>query len=87
MENNLSAEQLLANEYQKVLDALQSVRRKLEIADNRYSAGLATYLEVAAAQNAALGIERTGVRLRGLQRVSVAALIKSLGGGWQAPEI
>jgi outer membrane protein TolC len=57
------------------------VRRQLEIADNRYRAGLATYLEVAAAQNAALGIERTGVRLRGLQRVSVAALIKSLGGG------
>jgi NodT family efflux transporter outer membrane factor (OMF) lipoprotein len=87
VENNLSAEQLLADEYQKVQDALQSVRRQLEIADNRYRAGLATYLEVAAAQNAALGIERTGVRLRGLQRVSVAALIKSLGGGWQAPEI
>jgi len=82
VENNLSAEQLLADEYQKVQDALQSVRRQLQIADNRYRAGLATYLEVAAAQNAALGIERTGVRLRGLQQVSVAALIKSLGGGW-----
>jgi len=86
VENNLSAEHLLADEYQKLLDALQSVRRQLEIADNRYRSGLATYLEVATAQNAALGIERTGVRLRGQQLVSVAALIKSLGGGWQAPE-
>jgi multidrug efflux system outer membrane protein len=86
VENNLSAEHLLAAEYQKVLGALQSVRRQQEIAGNRYSAGLATYLEVATAQNAALGIERTSVRLRGQQLVSVAALIKSLGGGWKAPD-
>ena len=38
-------------------------------------------LEVATAQNAAMGIERTSVRLRGQRLVSVAALIKSLGGG------
>ena len=68
------------------LDASQSVLRQLEIAENRYRSGLATYLEVASAQNAALGIERTSVRLRGQQLVSVVALIKSLGGGWQAPE-
>jgi outer membrane protein TolC len=41
---------------------------------------------VATAQNAPLGIERAGVRLRGQQLVSVAALIKSLGGGWQAAD-
>ena len=86
VENNLAGEHLLTDEYGKVLDALKSGRRQQEIAGNRYSAGLATYLEVAIAQNVALGIERTGVRLRGQQLVSVAALIKSLGGGWQAPE-
>jgi outer membrane protein, multidrug efflux system len=62
------------------------VRQQQEIAGNRYASGLATYLEVETAQNATLGIELTGVRLRGQQLVSVAALIKSLGGGWQAPE-
>ena len=86
VENNLAAEHLLADEYGKVLDASQSVLRQLAIAENRYKSGLATYLEVASAQNAALGIERTGIRLRGQQVVSVAVLIKSLGGGWQAPE-
>jgi multidrug efflux system outer membrane protein len=86
VENNLAAEHLLTDEYQKVLDALKSGRRQQEIAGNRYSAGLATYLEVAIAQNVALGIERTGVRLRGQQLVSVAALIKSIGGGWQFQE-
>jgi multidrug efflux system outer membrane protein len=83
VENYLSAEHLLEAEYQKVLDVLQSVRRQQEIAGNRYSAGLATYLEVATVQNAARGIERTIVRLRGQQLVSVAALIKSLCGDWQ----
>jgi outer membrane protein, multidrug efflux system len=86
VENNLAAEHLLTDEYGKVLDALQSVRWQLEIAGNRYASGLATYLEVATAQNAALGIERTSVRLRGQQLVSVAALIKSLGGGWQVTD-
>ena len=60
--------------------------RQLEIANNRYSSGLVTYLEVATAQNAALGIERTSVRLRGQQLVAVVALIKALGGGWQVPD-
>jgi outer membrane protein, multidrug efflux system len=86
VENNLAAEHLLADEYEKVLDALRSVRRQLEIADNRYRYGLATYLEVAIAQNAALGIERSSVRLRGQQLVLVTALVKSLGGGWQVTD-
>jgi outer membrane protein, multidrug efflux system len=41
-----------------------------------------TYLEVATAENAALGLDRTGMRLRGQQLVAVVALVKSLGGGW-----
>jgi outer membrane protein, multidrug efflux system len=86
VENNLAAEHLLTDEYQKVLDALKSGRRQQEIAGNRYASGLATYLEVATAQNATLGIERTGVRLRGQQLVSVAALIKSIGGGWNVTD-
>jgi len=84
VENNLAAEHLLASQYEQVMDASKSVRKQLEIANNRYNAGLVTYLEVATAQNTALGIERTAMRLRGQQLVAVVALIKSLGGGWQA---
>ena len=82
VENNLVAEHLLNSEYEQELAALQSARKQLEIANNRYSSGLVTYLEVATAQNAALGTERTSVKLRGQQLVAVVALIKSLGGGW-----
>jgi outer membrane protein, multidrug efflux system len=84
VENNLAAEHLLASQYDQVLDALQSASKQLEIANNRYSSGLVTYLEVATAQNAALGLERTGARLQGQQLVAAVALIKSLGGGWHA---
>ena len=82
VEDNLSAQQLLATESEAEAAALQSAHKTLEIANNRYRAGLVTYLEVATAQNAALDLERTSVLLRGDQLVTTVALIKSLGGGW-----
>jgi multidrug efflux system outer membrane protein len=85
VENNLAAEHLLSSEYQQVTAALKAARKQLEIADNRYSSGLVTYLEVATAQNVALSFERTGARLRGQQLVAAVALVKSLGGGWNVP--
>lgn len=82
VENNLVAEQLLAGQYDQVMAALKAARKQLEIANNRYSSGLVTYLEVAAAQNTVISTERTSMRLRGQQLVAAIALIKSLGGGW-----
>lgn len=80
VENNLAAENLLAGQYEQIMAASKAARKQLEIANNRYGAGLVTYLEVATAQNTALGIERTAMRLRGQQLVAAVALIKSLGG-------
>jgi multidrug efflux system outer membrane protein len=84
VENNLAAQNLLASEADAQAAALQSAQKTLEIAMNRYRSGLVTYLEVATAQNAALDIERISVRLRGDRLVATVALIKSLGGGWNA---
>jgi len=86
VEDNLAGQQLLVTEHAAEADALQAAQKTLEIANNRYRAGLVTYLEVATAQNAALDLERTAVRLRGDQLVTTVALIKSLGGGWHVPE-
>jgi outer membrane protein, multidrug efflux system len=85
VENNLAAEYLLAGQYEKVMTASKAGRKQLEIANNRYEAGLVTYLDVATAENTSLGIERSAMRLRGQQLVAVVSLIKSLGGGWQRP--
>ena len=83
VENNLSAEYLLTTQYEQVTAASKAARKQLEIANNRYDAGLVTYLEVATAQNTTLGIDRSAMRLRGQQLVAAVSLIKSLGGGWQ----
>ncbi len=85
VEDNLAAQQLLATENAAETAALLSAQKTLDIANNRYRAGLVTYLEVATAQNAALDLERSIVLLHGDQLVATVALIKSLGGGWTAP--
>jgi multidrug efflux system outer membrane protein len=86
VEDNLAAQTLLASQYDEQSAALQAARRQLEISNNRYRDGLVTYLEVATAENTALDIERTAVRLRGQQLVAAVSLVKSLGGGWQNPD-
>jgi multidrug efflux system outer membrane protein len=83
VEDNLSAQSLLASEYEEEASALRAANRQLEIANDRYRDGLVTYLEVATAQNLVLGLELTVVQLRGQQLVTAVTLIKALGGGWQ----
>uniref|UniRef100_A0A7C4MK18 Efflux transporter outer membrane subunit n=1 Tax=Desulfatirhabdium butyrativorans TaxID=340467 RepID=A0A7C4MK18_9BACT len=83
VETNLAAQNLIAEEIEQVSQALTSARMQLEVATHRYRLGASTYLEVATAQNAALSIERSLVRLKGQQWMAVTALVKSLGGGWE----
>lgn len=83
VEDNLAAQTLLAAEHDQEIAALAAARKQLDIATNRYRAGLVTYLEVATAQNLALQQERTVIGLHGARLVTAVALVKSLGGGWQ----
>jgi multidrug efflux system outer membrane protein len=84
VEDQLAAGQLLAIQLDTQSAALAAADHTLEIANNRYKAGLITYLEVATAQSAALEYERTVVQLRGQRLVAEVSLIKALGGGWQS---
>jgi outer membrane protein, multidrug efflux system len=83
VEDNLAAQTLLANQYEMQTKALAAARKQLEVASNRYRAGLITYLEVATAENTALNVEFNAVQLRGEQLVAAVTLVKSLGGGWR----
>lgn len=83
VEDQLAAQRLLAKGHLEEAAALQSARRQLEIATNRYRSGLVTYLQVATAQNAVMERERAVARLHGLQYVAAVALVKALGGGWE----
>jgi outer membrane protein TolC len=85
VEDNLAAQALLASQSEAEAAAVQAAHKQFKIADNRYRAGLVTFLDVATAENTALDIERTAVQLRGQQLVAAVSLVRSLGGGWQDP--
>jgi multidrug efflux system outer membrane protein len=83
VEDQLASQRLLNIQLEAEAAALEAARRTLQIANNRYTAGLVTYLEVATAQSAALNLERTLVQLEGEKLVAGVGLIKALGGGWE----
>jgi outer membrane protein TolC len=63
--------------------AVASAQRVVDLANDRYTGGLATYLDVVTAQQALLGNERQQVQIRGQQMLVAVFLVKALGGGWQ----
>jgi multidrug efflux system outer membrane protein len=83
VEDQLASQRLLNAQLNAEASALQAAQHTLEIANNRYTAGLVTYLEVAIAQSAALNLEQSLVQLEGEKLVAAVGLIKALGGGWE----
>jgi outer membrane protein TolC len=67
--------------------AVTDARRALEIANNRYTGGLTTFLDVITAQTVLLTNQRLATQLLGQQMVTSVYLIKALGGGWDASAI
>lgn len=80
--DSLAAQQWLADEWTAENQAVTAAQHALQIADNRYRAGLITYLDVATAQTAALNEERNAVQLQGARLTACVNLIKALGSGW-----
>ena len=83
VENELSAQHLLAEQFRAQSAAVTAAQHTLDISNNRYQAGLDTYLNVATAQSVKLSNERIVVQLAGQRLVAEVALIKALGGGWK----
>lgn len=67
--------------------AVADARRALEIANNRYVGGVTSFLDVVTAQSVLLTNQRLSTQLLGQQMVTEVALIKALGGGWDASQI
>ncbi len=85
VEDQLAAQRLLAAQLGAQGAALAAARHTLDVANNRYKAGVVTYLEVATAQTAALDNERSFAQVEGQQFAAQVALIKALGGSWENP--
>jgi len=63
--------------------AIESTRRVLTLANDRYEGGVATYLDVITAQQGLLNNERLSAQLQGQRLLTTVFLIKALGGDWQ----
>ncbi|MFZ9936180.1 MAG: efflux transporter outer membrane subunit [Luteolibacter sp.] len=63
--------------------ALASARDTRRISQERYDKGLSSYLEVVEAGRTVLRVELVLAQIDSQQRITLAALAKALGGGWQ----
>lgn len=68
---------------QQAAAAAQDAQKLLGLASDRYSGGLAAYIDVINAQETLLNSQRQQVQIRGQQAGLVVYLAKALGGGWQ----
>jgi len=64
--------------------AVADSQSALNIALNRYTGGLVTYLDVVTAQQSLLSNQREAAQIQGGQLVASVMLVKALGGGWDA---
>jgi len=85
VEDNLAGLRVLDAQGVQVDEALVSARRSAELARKLYDAGRSSYLDLLDAQRNLALVERTAVQLRGDRALTTVALIRALGGGWDAP--
>jgi NodT family efflux transporter outer membrane factor (OMF) lipoprotein len=85
VEDSLAALRVLREEAGVQAAAVAAAERSLTLATNRYRGGVATYLEVIAAQSATLNNQRAALSVQSRRITTSVLLIKALGGGWTTP--
>jgi outer membrane protein, multidrug efflux system len=83
VEDGIDGMAMLDRAGQQAEASVRSSQRVLELANDRYSGGLDTYLDVITAQQALLANQRQAVQIHGQQMLTAVFLVKALGGGWQ----
>jgi multidrug efflux system outer membrane protein len=86
VEDNLAGLRILAGQAGEIDAAVVSARRSADLAQKLYDAGRSSYLELLDAQRNLAVVERTAVQLRGERALTTVALIRALGGGWDATQ-
>jgi NodT family efflux transporter outer membrane factor (OMF) lipoprotein len=84
VEDGITGMALLERAHVQSLKAVDSATQVFELANTRYEGGVATHLDVIAAEQALLTAERQAAQLLGQRLVIAVFLIKALGGDWQA---
>jgi NodT family efflux transporter outer membrane factor (OMF) lipoprotein len=84
VEDNLAQLRILEEEARYQDEAARGALVSVELTTNQYKAGIVSFLNVIAAQTIALNNERTAVNVQGRRLAASVALVKALGGGWDA---
>jgi len=84
VEDNLVALRQLQQESVSEAAAVAAAGGALEQAEYRYKAGIATYLEIVVAENAALAARLSAADIQVRRMVASVQLVKALGGGWSS---
>ncbi|MYN44891.1 efflux transporter outer membrane subunit [Pseudoduganella sp. FT93W] len=84
VEDNLAGLRILQAQAVQLDEALVSARRSADLAQKLYAAGRSSYLDLLDAQRNLAAVERSAVQLRGNRAITTVALIRALGGGWNA---
>jgi len=87
VEDNVVALRILEHEAEVEATAVTAAQKYLELAIQRYTGGVTSYLEVTTAQSAALTDEVTAVNILGRRMVDAVTLVQALGGGWNSSEL
>jgi NodT family efflux transporter outer membrane factor (OMF) lipoprotein len=87
VEDNLASLRILSAEIRYQDTAVESAKKTLAIATERYRAGIDPYLNVIIAETSLLSNQQTAVNLRIQQMTASVGLIEALGGGWDASQL
>ncbi len=87
VEDNLAALRILETEASQQRDAVTAAQESLQLATNRYTGGVDTYLQVVASQTAALENQRNEIDILRRRMAASVLLVKALGGGWDVTQL
>lgn len=84
VEDNLAALRVLEEEARLQADSVAAARQTLELTINQYKAGTVSYLNVVSATASYLAEQRAAMSVMQRRLTAAVALVRALGGGWQA---
>jgi NodT family efflux transporter outer membrane factor (OMF) lipoprotein len=87
VEDSLSGLGILSQAAETQQLSVEAAQRALNIANDRYTGGLVTYLDVINAQQTLLDSQRLATQILGQRLVTSVNLVKALGGGWDASSL
>ena len=87
VEDSLSGLSVLAQAAESQQLAVDASQRALKIANDRYTGGLVTYLDVINAEQNLLDTQRLATQILGQRLVTSVSLVKALGGGWDSSSL